>query len=393
MKRADVVIVGGGIMGLATAYYLAREAVRGIVVLERARVGEGSTPRSAGMVRQQFASPLGVRLARRTLEIYRAFPSDPGVDCGLRECGYLVLAATDRDLAAAHSAAEVQRAEGLDARIVDRSRIAALYPELYVDDLAGAGYCASDSYVDPRRVLAGYADAARRAGVVVCEETAVTGITVRDGRVIGVRTPGGEIVTPLVVNAVGAGARTVAALVGDELPVIGIEHQIVVTAPPDAPGDRPMVVDFGRGYYFYQRGDGMLVGMGGAGDRPGAPPGFDEAAWTATGADLARRLPAAAGAPVRQRWTGVLDYTPDNMPILGFSRQVEGLFTAVAAGHGIMYGPALARAAAMLLTDNEIDFDPSTLSPARFTSPARSTDVSSEPYSFSAPVTAFDGRS
>lgn len=389
MSEAGVVIVGGGIMGLATAYYLARQGVTGVVVLERGRLGDGSTTRAAGMIRQQFAHPAGVRLARRSLEIYRAFAAAGG-DPGLHEPGYLVLATTEHDAVAARQAVAVQRAEGLDALFLDATEIARYYPELQTEGLSGAGYCPTDGYVDPGRVLHGYAAAARGAGVRFTEGTAVHGIKVDAGRVTGVETSRGPIDTALVVNAAGCGAGAVAALAGETLPVIGLEHQIVVLDPPPGlPRARPMVVDFRLGYYFYQRDEGLLVGMGGSGDRPGAAPGFDEEAWANTRAELLRRLPVAT-TPVARRWTGMIDYTPDNLPVLGWSPRVAGLFTVVAAGHGIMYGPGLALAAAEMLAGREVDPALHGLGPARFDS-AQPTSAPAEAYSFSAPTAAFTG--
>lgn len=388
MRAAGVVVVGGGIMGLATAYYLAQQGVTDVVVIERGRIGEGSTPRAAGMIRQQFAHPIGVRLARRSLEIYRDFTAITGVDPGLHEPGYLVLATTEQEADAAQQAVAVQRAAGLDARYLDRSEIARYYPELQTEGLAGAGYCATDGYVDPARVLQGYATAARAAGLTIEEATDVQAITMAGGRVGGVETSRGAIATATVVNAAGCGAAVVAALAGDTLPVIGLEHQIVVLAQPAGlPRERPMVVDFRHGYYFYARGDGLLVGMGGSGDRPGVPPGFDEEAWAATQAELLRRLPTAS-TPVVRHWTGMIDYTPDNLPVLGWSPRVAGLFTAVSAGHGIMYGPGLALAAAELLTGRSDDPALQSLAPARFDGQGTR---SSEAYSFSAPAAAFAG--
>ncbi|MFC3688630.1 NAD(P)/FAD-dependent oxidoreductase [Aquipuribacter hungaricus] len=349
--RADVVVVGAGVVGASVAFHLA-EAGADVVVLERDEPASGSSGKPVGGVRAQFSDPLNVTLGARSLQAYAAFGDRPGADIGLQRVGYLFLLPTEDDVGLFRASVAVQNALGVPSRLVGLDEAAALNPWLDTSRYAGAAWCDQDGWAHPAAVVRGYLDAASRLGARVRTRTEVTGVR-RDGdRVTGVRTTAGTVATGTVVCCAGAWSQAVGAMAGVHLPVVPLRRQIALTGPPPARGARaplPFTIDFGSTYYCHDAADtavdpgaGLLLGIADPATRPGPDRSYDEA-WLPTLRAAARRCtPGLADLPVRSGWAGLYEMTPDHDALLGRAAGVEGFLYATGfSGHGFLQAPAV----------------------------------------------------
>jgi sarcosine oxidase subunit beta len=367
VERADVVIVGGGIIGASIAYHLAARGVRDVVVLERDHLGSGSTTRNAGGVRLQFSSEINVRLSLRSLPRIERFQEEMGVDPHLRQVGYLFLITEERDVAPFEASLAMWKRLEVPAQRLDAAGVREVFPELRVDDLRFATLCMRDGYCDPTSLLNGYVARAREKGARFREEEQVTGITRAGDRVNAVRTHRGEITCETVVNAAGAWGAEVGALAGIDLPIKPLRRQIFVTDPvPGLDHDFPLTVEFGSSLYFHRESGGVLMGMA----DPTDGPGFDGSVnWDFLPTLVERalhRLPILERANVKTGWAGFYEDTPDKHPIIG-AVGVDGFLSAAGfSGHGIMHAPATGEAIAELIVDGRTSLDLSALAYDRF---------------------------
>jgi sarcosine oxidase subunit beta len=242
-------------------------------------------------------------------------------------------------------------------------------PMMQVDDVQAATWHARDGLADPNSVVQGYISGARRLGVTCLAGTEVTGIQVAGGRVRGVLTTGGEIATPVVVNAAGPWAAEIGAMAGLEVPVVPVRRQIAVTtAIPQLPADFPFVIDFAQSLYFHREGPGLLTGM----SKPDEPPSFDQRVdhdWEMTHFEAAMaRLPLLADVGVSSRWAGLYEVTPDAHPIIGSVPELPGFYCVAGfSGHGFMHGPACGLLLAEEIMDGKAhSLDISSLRLSRF---------------------------
>ncbi|HEY6203375.1 MAG TPA: FAD-binding oxidoreductase [Candidatus Limnocylindria bacterium] len=368
MERADVVIVGGGIIGASIAYHLAARGVRDVVVLERDQLGGGSTTRNAGGVRLQFSTEINVRLSLRSLPRIEHFEEEMGVDPHLRQVGYLFLITEERDVAPFEESLAMWKRLGVPVERLDGAGVHQVFPELRVDDLRFATLCMRDGYCDPTSLLNGYVARAREKGVAFREHEAVTAITREGDRVTAVRTAKGEIACAAVVNAAGAWGAEVGQLAGIDLPIRPLRRQIFVTDPvPGLDRDFPLTVEFASGLYFHRESGGVLMGMA----DPTDGPGFDASVnWDFLPTLVERalyRLPILERAKVKTGWAGFYEDTPDKHPIIGVAPGLAGFLCAAGfSGHGIMHAPATGEAIAELIVDGKSSLDLTPLAYDRF---------------------------
>ena len=366
MERADLVIVGGGAIGGWCSCFARDAGARRVVVLERATVGSGASSRAAGIVRAQGGTRTAVDLARFSIDFYEGQPERLGVDSGFRRRGYLILAVTPEERAAAHDRMEMQRAAGLEAEWVEPEEAARLNSTLSAGGYLGATWAERDGAIDPQRNVLAYRLAMERAGVELRERTPATALRLEPGpdgpRVTGVETPGGVVTTETVVLAGGPGQRGLSRLAGVRAPVGATRHTVAVTAadPAFAGDSLPMVFDLGRGLYWRQEEGGLLFGVSNPGDVPGEAREIDPAHLAGARRRLGELVPAAAGLGLRKAWAATIDYTSDHLPILGpgltsEGEPIAGLWLASAAGHGMMWGPGVARAVADLALRGETE--------------------------------------
>jgi sarcosine oxidase subunit beta len=376
LETADVVIAGGGVMGCALAYQLARRGVD-VVLVEREQLGSQSTARCAGGVRQQFSSETNVRLQMLAVRLLEEFHEETGGHADFRQVGYLFLLSLPEEVRNFRGLLERWHGLGLaEARWVSPPEAAELAPILAVDGLLGGTFCPTDGLASPAGVTDGYAGAARRHGARLREGVAVTGIEVAGGRVAAVLTSHGEIGTRAVFDCAGPWAAEIGRMAGVDVPVQPYRRHVFVTDSFPALGrSAPMTIDFTTSFYFHPEGEGVLFGMS---DRS-APPSFStEVDWTfleRTVEMAARRAPPLVAASVRTAWAGLYETTPDHQAILGPVREPEGFWCACGfSGHGFMQAPPVALVLAEMLVGGSPPVDVGELSHDRFARAALSEE-------------------
>jgi sarcosine oxidase subunit beta len=370
---ADVVIVGAGIVGASIAWHLARAGCRDVLVLEReTHQGLGSTGKSMGGVRAQFATEVNVRLSLYSIPFYARFEEETAYPAGYRPHGYLLLATSVSQLDALRASHARQRALGLSQAVVlDAEDVRRMVPPLRVDDIAGATFCPTDGFVDPYSVMNGFTRAALDLGVRLRKRTHVVAIDVEDGRVSGVRTTRGDIATRCVVLAAGAWAAPLARTAGVDLPVTPRRRMLVPSEPfPGLPERCPMVIDLGTGFHFRPEGRGLLLAWEDPDEPPCGEPVFDRGFVEKLLEKAVQRVPAFVDLAVNpaRGWAGLYEMSPDKHGILGPAPGVPGLWLANGfSGHGVMHAPATGRIVADLIVDGHCDaLDWSALSAERF---------------------------
>jgi sarcosine oxidase subunit beta len=356
-RSADVVVVGGGTVGAWTAVLLAESGVPNVVLIEARTLGDGASSRAAGVVRAQGGTETAIRLGLRTQEFYAASGDRFPLDCGFVAQGYLMPCFTDAEVEQAHERIAFQRTLGLEVEWLSGAAIDDRRTGLAQGATLGASYASGDGYIDaPRNVLA-YTAALTACGVDVRERCAFTGLRTAGGRVVGVDTSDGPIDTEHVVLTGGPQLAEVGRTAGGRVPAGGTRHQVVVTAP--VPGadvyQLPMVFDVTSGIYWRPgESGGLLWGMSNPAEPPGVATDFDTVYYRKARDRIEELFPAVRGLGLKRAWAATIDYTPDHLPILGplltDDGPVDGTVVASPAGHGMMWGPAVAQVAADLTT-------------------------------------------
>jgi sarcosine oxidase subunit beta len=403
-ERADLVVVGAGTIGGWASVFARADGVGRVVVLERGLVGMGASSRAAGIVRAQGGTPATVALGRWSIDFYRGQATAYGTDSGFRELGYLILAVTDDDERAGRERVAMQRANGLDVMWLEAAEAARTAVTLSPDGHRGGSYVATDGAIDPPRNVRAYSLAMQAAGVEQRERTAFTGLrtapTPAGRRVIGVETERGVIDTERVLLTGGPSLRSVGRLAGLRIPAGAARHTVAVLEPHpafDVPR-MPMVFDIGAGLYWRLEEGGLLFGWSDPDEVPGEARAIDWDAYERTREQLARFVPLTRGLGLRRIWAATIDYTPDHLPILGPGLTpdgvlIDGLTVASAGGHGMMWGPGVARVAADLALRGTTQLiDIGDLGLDRFDADGRSR-LASDPIALPFPVSADDAAS
>src|SRR3989440_10916792 len=312
MRSAEVVIVGGGVIGASVAYHLAARGCRDVLVLERAASpGEGSTGRATGGFRAQFGTHVNVRLSLLSREKLIRFREETGVDPGFRQCGYLFIARSEAELEALVSSQKMQRECGLtEARAVSVEEIRGLNPAVETEGAAGGVYCPSDGFMRPLEILRGYTDGAARLGVRFDYGVSLEGFRVNGvGRIVEARTSEGVVAARHFVNAAGAWAAGVARVAGVEIPVRPLRRQVAVTRECDLlPEEMPMTIFVDDGFHLRVRDSRVLLLWP---DEPRTENQFDtnvEDEWVSVVVEKARgRVPCLRRAEIDREkcWAGL----------------------------------------------------------------------------------------
>ena len=347
VDRADIVVIGGGVMGASTAFHLAEAGAGSVVLLEAEQLAGGSTSKSAGGVRLQFSDEVNIRLALRSLDALERFAERPGGDIGLHQVGYLFLLDNAEDVAEFERNVALQNSLGVPSRMVTPAEAQALSPLADVDGVLSASFCPRDGHCDPSAVVHGYANGARTLGAHVVSGCPVTGIDTShgrsDGAITSVHTPRGSIATSIVIDVAGAWSPAIAAMVGIDLPVRPVRRPIWYTEVlPSRPDPVPMTIDFSTGFYFHAEGPGLLFGMA----DPDQPAGFDAPMrddWLEQVSEVvARRAPRLLDVGIAGGWTGFYETTPDHNALMGeVASPSRFLYATGFSGHGFLLGPAV----------------------------------------------------
>jgi len=373
MTTADVVIVGGGIVGSSIAYHLTAAGCRNVLVVEReSQQGKGSTGKSMGGVRAQFSTPVNIQMSLYAIPFYASFDERLGHPAGYRPQGYLFCATSDEHLTYLRANYEKQLALGLkDVSIISGDEIRGMFPLLRGDDILGGSFCATDGFVDPYSAMIGFMTWASEHGATLWKNASVTAIR-RDGQgITEVETTRETVATRVVVNCAGAWAAAVAKMVGIDLPVEPLRRMLVPTEPFDQfPHTAPMIIDMSNGFHFRPEGLGFLLAWNDPEETPGENTDFEPSFIEKILTRAADRVPCFENLAVnpKRAWAGLYEMTPDHHPILGEVQDVPGFYCANGfSGHGVMHAPATGKILSDLILTGKTDLiDASLLNYARF---------------------------
>lgn len=374
MQTADVVLIGGGIVGSSIAYHLVAAGCTDVLVLERESAqGKGSTGKSMGGVRAQFSTPVNIQMSLYSIPFYASFEERLGhhYPCDYRPQGYLFCATSAAHMAYLRANYEKQIAMGLEnVRLVGGDEIRSQFPQLRGDDIVGGSFCSTDGFVDPYSAMVGFMTWAVDHGARLWKNACVSGIK-RLGAGFEVTTSRGAVSTRMVVNCAGAWAAPIAKMVGVDLPVEPLRRMLVPTEPFDQfPHTAPMIVDMSNGFHFRPEGRGFLLAWNDPDETPGYKTDFDAGFIEKILIRAADRVPVFENVAInpKRAWAGLYEMTPDHHPILGESDAVPGFFLANGfSGHGVMHAPATGKILSdLMLTGKTELIDAPLLNLARF---------------------------
>ncbi|GAA2902288.1 FAD-dependent oxidoreductase [Actinoplanes cyaneus] len=369
---AEVVVIGGGAIGVSIAFHLAEAGVRDVVLLERGELGGGSTCKAAGGVRAQFSDRINIELGARSLRAFADFGKRPGQEIDLHRVGYLFLLSTPEDVTSFERDVRLQNSLGVTSRMIDVAEAKRLSPLIETGGLLAAAWSPDDGHCTPESVVLGYARGARRHGA-----TLLTGVTVTDldlasgvvrtdrgdlargaaptgrgdiraGRVSRggvrrggvVRTDRGDIHAGAVVCAAGAWSAAIGDAAGVPLPVTPLRRQIVLTEPmPSLSGVVPFTIDFASTFYFHREGPGLLMGMSDPAQEPGFHSNYSEEWLPRLAAAVGVRAPRLTDVGLRKGWAGLYEVTPDHNALIGGHDNF--LYATGFSGHGFLQAPAV----------------------------------------------------
>jgi sarcosine oxidase subunit beta len=361
MNSADVIIVGGGIVGSSIAYHLTEAGCRNVLVIEReAHQGKGSTGKSMGGVRAQFTTSVNILMSLFSIPFFSRFEDVIGHPSGYKPQGYLFVATEERHLDYLRDNYHRQVGLGLKSvSLLQPDDIARIAPEIRNDDIIGGNFCATDGFVDPHSVMTGFMSKAAERGVELLRETEVTGIRADARGVSGVETNRGFIGGRVIVNAAGPWAGLLAKRAGVDLPIEPLRRMLVPTEPFDKVSQKsPMVVDMSTGFHYRPEGLGLLMAWNDPNETPGFKTNFDPAFIEKILSRGVQRLPVLKEAEVnpRRAWAGLYAMTPDHHSVLGPVPDLPGFFLANGfSGHGVMHSPATGRILADLILTGTTD--------------------------------------
>lgn len=368
---AEVVVVGGGVIGTSIAFHLAETGVD-VCLLERDQLAGGSTSRAAGGIRAQFSDPLNIAIGLRSIEAFTRFGERPGAEIDLQQVGYLFLLDRAEDVAAFESSVALQNSLGVPSRFVELAEVSELCPLAGLEGVLAATYCPLDGHASPEAVVQGYAAGARAYGASILTGCAVTAVLHDGDEIQGIETAQGTIETGTVVCAAGVWSPQIARTANAELPVAPYLREVGFTGPtPGLPGGLPLTIDFSTGFYFHREGPGLIFGMA----DPEQAAGLDAAtdpAWLEKVMHVAeRRLPSLLDMGIAGGWKGYYEITPDHNALVGESSDMKRFLYATGfSGHGFLQGPAVGEIVRDLVLGADPFVDVSPLSVDRFANAA-----------------------
>ena len=317
-SKAQVVIIGGGIIGAAIACYLTRKGIRDVLVLEQGEIGaQGATSACLGGLRTQFSTRINIKFSLISREVFRRFKDEFGVDPSFKPLGYLFLATTPEQWKVFEQTKRLMEKLTLPVELLTPGEMARRWPFIRGDDLIGGSYSENDGFYSPMEILRAFVKNARQGGAVFLENVSVSGISISNQTIDGIQTQTGNSIKPgMVVNAAGPWAGQVAAIAGLELPVGPLKRHLFFTDIFDKiPNVLPMIIDVNSGWYLKREGSGLILG-GPTGEKSFNPHvDFDAEEWTA--AQSLHRVPALEHARIIRGWVGHYEMTPDHHAVIG----------------------------------------------------------------------------
>lgn len=344
----DVIVIGGGIMGLSTAYHLSRRGAES-AVLEQSAIGAGSSGKSSAIIRQHYSNRVTAAMALHSLRVFREFDEHVGGDSGFIETGFLALTPS-QDMHGLRENVALQQRVGIQTEIIDREQLLKIMPALEASDLEGAAYEPESGYADPHMALKGYAEGVRREGGIIRQETTVVGIRMSGGKVQGVDSNRGSYDAPAIINCAGPWAAAVGAMSGLGLPISSCRVQVGFFKRPEGQrAPHPVIADFANGVYWRDETGGQtLIGLIDPEEAEAvvAPHAFNERVemgfLAEAGERLVRRYPAMELSEAAGGYAALYAITPDWHPIMDEWPPESGLYTCAGfSGHGFKLAPAV----------------------------------------------------
>ena len=370
----DVIIIGAGIMGSATAFELAKRGLK-VALLDKKGVGAGGTGQSSAIIRQHYSKELTARMAKFSLGVFQNFDDQVGGECGFTQSGFLLVAAA-KDLDGLKANIALQQKLGIQTELIDQETVHKLMPALKTSDLVAAAYEPESGYADPYLTVTSYANAAKREGAILFQDTPVTGIRFAGDKVVGVDTSEGPFSAPLVLNCTGAWSAQVAKMVGVDIPINSCRVQVAFFRRPTGhEASHPVFADFINATYFRSETGGLtLVGLvdpeeaKAIVDPDNFHEGVDDEFIMEAGERLIKRFPAMEQSQVTGGYASIYAITPDWYPIVDELIPGSGFFVCSGfSGHGFKLGPAVSVMMADWLTGaTDPLFEPSLFRLSRF---------------------------
>lgn len=365
MKKSwDTIVIGGGIIGCATAFELAKRGVKDILLIERKCITSGNTGRCGSGIRLQWGSSINTKLAVESMETFEHMEEYTGYNhsCGLNQVGYLLIATDDSEWDMLKSNLDLQHKMGVDSFIVDMGNdVQKIAPGINIDGIVGATFCQRDGNADPFHCTLAYLQGAKRLGVEVLTYTTVTELIAKNGKIKGVKTTRGEFGAERVINCANVWGVELAEQVGDKIPIFAERHQAFISEPlaPMGANGRgyPMVMSWKWMFFLQQTLHGSFIG-GAIEANPVSSEQLSSDFLLETGHILTKVLPFTRNLRVLRQWQGYFDNSPDHTPIINFSRNAEGLVNMCGfSGHGFMIAPRISIMLARYLCDEDDTID------------------------------------
>jgi glycine cleavage system aminomethyltransferase T/glycine/D-amino acid oxidase-like deaminating enzyme len=382
--QAQVVIIGGGVIGCSVAYHLTKLGWRDVVLLERTQLTAGTTWHAAGLIVSGFSTETDIHMAKYTRELYERLGEETGQDTGFKASGYMQIASNPERLDSLRRRADFCRGYGVSIEEISAAEVKRMWPLFYTGDILAGFYTAEDGRTNPVDTTMALAKGARMGGARILEETQVTGIKQDRGRVTGVVTNRGEIEAEYVVNCGGIWARELGAMAGVNVPLHAAEHYYLITEPIEGlHRDMPVVEDPDLFAYYRDEMDGLMIGLfepvakpwgmakpEGLGGIPEdfsfgeIPPDWDR---MMPHIELAmKRIPIAKEAGIHKFFCGPESFTPDMGPLMGEAPELKGFFVAAGLNSlGILFGGGAGQIIAQWIVDGLPPVDVSHIDIAR----------------------------
>jgi len=358
-KTADAVIIGGGINGCCTAYYLAKRGMQNVVLVEKGHIASGPTGRSSGIVRQHYTHETLAAMARDGVNTWKNFVEEVGGDAGFVKCGVIFFAG-EKDADVLRNTVAMHQRIGIRENLLSADELKKMEPGLYADDIAWGAFELDGGYADPALAANSFCEAAEREGVEVMRKTLVTSLKIDQGKITGVRTSKGEISTNIVINVAGPWGGRIAAMAGVDIPIKVSRHPVVILQKPASwRKPTPVWCDLITGWYFKpERNAAMMVGSMQDSDDTADIDGYStipsyQETETFSSAIL-KRFPVMEEGCSQGGWAGLYDVTPDWQPVVDQISEVQGFYCAVGfSGSGFKIGPSVGRVMAELVLDGK----------------------------------------
>lgn len=362
-STAAIVIIGGGIIGVSTAYHLSQMHASRVVLLERNYLGSGATGMSSGLVRMHYDNPIEAALAHHSFKLFQHFSDMVGGENGFVRTGFVRIDQA-KNLERMKANVAMMQSLGVETEMIDRWTLQEIAPYMMTEDVIMGAYEPMSGYADPHQTTMGLADAARRGGVTIHQGVEVVDILHDHGRVRGVRTSAGDIATPVVINAAGAWGGVMAGMAGVQAHVTPALHQAsIVETPPAIPSPHLTFIDRINGVYARPETGGLtLAGRSGEESDSIIPVAKLDSYSHVIRRDiefqvlerLCNRIPLMETGAVRKGHIGAEGYTLDGHALLGQTPQLEGFFMAIGmSGHGFKEGPAIGQVMAEMVLEGD----------------------------------------